>query len=99
LKKFSTHIITIKPECWLLILGILGGRFIHLVVEIPYEENGHTEHKGNATYAHDSVVGSKKIGKQFHGWLLVGDQCRLHPLKPFDNYQTEKFRVLYLGKV
>jgi hypothetical protein len=69
------------------------------VVEIPDEEDGHTEHRGNATNAHDSVVGSKKICKQFHDWLLVGDQCLLHHFKLIDNYHSEKFSGLYPGKV
>ena len=44
----------------------MRGRFIGLVDEIPGEKSSHAEHKGDATYAHDSVVSSKKIGKQFH---------------------------------
>jgi hypothetical protein len=99
LKKFPIHISTTRPEYGLQNLGIVGGRFIHLVVEIPDEEDSHTEHEGNATNAHDSVVGGKKIGKQFHDWLLVGDQCLLHQVKLIDNYQSEKFRRFYLGRV
>ena len=47
------------------------------MIEIPDEEHRHAKHEGNAADAHDSIVGRKEVGKQFHFRLLEKTQSEL----------------------
>ena len=67
-----------------------GWHFAHLVIEVPNEEYGHAQHEANSADAHDSIVGRKKVGKQFHLSLLEKTQSELCCRREHDKKQVDK---------
>ena len=74
-------------------LRFRGWHFAHLVIEVPNEEYGHAQHEANSADAHDSIVRRKKVGKQFHLWLLEKGQFVLRYGTRHDKYHADKAKL------